>query len=704
MTSLSAYASKRQAGPSVTGYRPEIDGLRAVAIAVVIAHHFSDRLLPGGFLGVDMFFVISGYVITWSLAEHRYESFKELILGFYSRRIKRLAPALITCVVITCLLGDLFISRETSEHLHSFQAGGLALFGLSNFFFFKSAMDYFGSSAALNLFTQTWSLGVEEQFYLVFPALVWLTGGLSLDVAGRRRRLVAALVVLTALSLGLLAILETKAPSAAYFLMPPRLWELSVGCLIAIARLSPKPASASILDAGMSWMPLPASLVIGAAMATSPVSQLASTIAVVLGTAALIFTLQPRHTMFRLLTRRGVVLIGLMSYSLYLWHWSILSISRWTIGISWWTAPIQLAVMLSMAAASYVYIERPLRRAEWSASRLKTIILGLASTACAAGLVAGLGWPPVASRLYVGTSAKLDAKGATTMLSDRWRDGHLLWHARDCVLSSNAQVPKRIDAGECTVKSIAPDEGRRFLVIGNSYSAAEFEMYTALTDAGLGSVIVTSAWAASPVPEIPNASPWSKANDYYWSSVVPGLIAQLSKGDVVVLIADLQGMTPAVMSASDRESLSVLKSGLTRLANDLGKSGIQFIVQNGFPFIRDAGCTPDMAVPQWFNFGQPGICTYYSKAQSLERRQPLTQVLSDIAATHANFHTFDLFPVLCPGEVCRFYNEDRIILYRDVWSHASVEANYLARPAFLSVAREAISAARGAGGNREQPH
>jgi len=683
MTSMAACASMQQIGPATTRYRPEIDGLRAVAIAAVITHHFSDRLLPGGFLGVDMFFVISGYVITASLIGQRQNGNKDLVLGFYSRRIKRLAPALIACVLFTCLLGDLFINPELAEHLHSFQAGGLALFGLSNFHFFAAATDYFGSSAALNLFTHTWSLGVEEQFYLVFPALVLLTGGVSRQPNGHYR-LVGALMVMTAASLALNVVLLKTNPVGAYFLMPPRLWELSVGCLVAMG-----------VDrrASTTWIAAPASLLIVAALLMPPLSQFYSTLAVVIGTAGLIQSIQRQHFIHRFLTNWCVVQVGLISYSLYLWHWSILSISRWTIGIAWWTAPFQLAIIVALACASYILLERPLRHAEWSPSRFKTILIGLAFTIGGAGVVAVLKSKPVGHRLYLGSPAKLEAKGVETLLYDKWRDGALVWSPRNCVLSTNAQVGIRIDSDACLVKSSSGKTAHRFLVVGNSLSAAEFEMYTVVSGMGLGSVIVTSAWGASPVPEIENSSPWSKANEYYWSVVFPSLVAQLRPGDVVVLIAEIQHLTPATMSSADTSNIALLAAGLNRIASELRKKGVQLIFQNGNPFIREAGCTPDMAVAQWFNFGRASACVYFSKDQSLTRRQPLTDALHAVAEANENFHMLDLFPVLCPGEVCRFYNEHEVFLYRDIFAHPSVEAGRLARPLLLTVAEEALSAA-----------
>jgi peptidoglycan/LPS O-acetylase OafA/YrhL len=196
-------------------YRPEIDGLRAVAVSAVIANHFDKSLLPGGYLGVDIFFVISGYVITASLMQDKSSNLSEFLMTFYVRRIKRLLPPLLTCIIITVLLGALFI--DPSSFKSSLRAGLYALVGLSNFYFIAQETDYFATSAELNLFTHTWSLGVEEQFYLVYPTLFWLALRGRGTHARQLQTFTALLIILIVLSwLGDVWLTRTSFPGA-YF-------------------------------------------------------------------------------------------------------------------------------------------------------------------------------------------------------------------------------------------------------------------------------------------------------------------------------------------------------------------------------------------------------------------------------------------------------------------------------------------------------
>ena len=350
-----------------TPYRPEIDGLRAFAVVTVIINHFNKDIFPGGYLGVDIFFVISGFVITSSLYQRPSKDFKDFISGFYERRIKRLVPALSVFVLITSTSICLFNPEPTI----TLRTGLTSLFGLSNLYLLRQSTDYFSQTTELNVFTQTWSLGVEEQFYILFPFLIWFSGfGRQTKNGARNLFLIVGALAIASL-IGFIYLYPTN-QSAAYFLMPSRFWEMATGCLIFIG-LQKRASIEQLLE---KVPPLLVLALIVAVMYLPMSMAYVSTIAVVVLSSILIASLKKQTAAFKFFSNPKVVYIGLISYSLYLWHWSVLAISRLTIGIHWWSVPFQVALMFGFAIASYQYIETPLRKGNSFSKRWKAIIVG----------------------------------------------------------------------------------------------------------------------------------------------------------------------------------------------------------------------------------------------------------------------------------------------------------------------------------------
>ena len=333
-------------------YRPEIDGLRGIAVIAVIINHFNRDILPSGYLGVDIFFVISGYVITSSLEGRKSKTLLHFLSGFYERRIKRLVPALAIFIISVSILISLFSINPSRE----LSTGIRALFGISNITLYRGSWDYFAQPASLNPFTHTWSLGVEEQFYFLFPFLIWFSGfGRQKKEGYRNLSLIVGL--LSVISFSSFLYLNQFDKNAAYYLMPPRFWEMATGCLVflgvkknlfAIEALKRLSSLFSIIMLGVFFLPKDTSLI--------------ATISIVVLSAFLIASLRKGTIIFNLLTTRKLVYIGLISYSLYLWHWGVLSISRLTIGVYWWLIPFQVSIMFILAILSYKLIETPIRK------------------------------------------------------------------------------------------------------------------------------------------------------------------------------------------------------------------------------------------------------------------------------------------------------------------------------------------------------
>ena len=182
--------------------------------------------MPSGYLGVDIFFVISGFVITSSLSTQKYKTFTQFLIDFYARRVKRIIPALIVFLLVSSLLVCIFDPAPA----FSLKTAITSAFGLSNVYLYRQSFDYFASASELNAFTNTWSLGVEEQFYILFPLIVWYSGFANGEKAGAKRLLIS-MIFLSLLSIVYFISNYFQDFSAAYYLMPSRFWEMSAGCI-----------------------------------------------------------------------------------------------------------------------------------------------------------------------------------------------------------------------------------------------------------------------------------------------------------------------------------------------------------------------------------------------------------------------------------------------------------------------------------------
>lgn len=654
-------------------YRPEIDGIKALAITVVIVNHFSEDLLPSGYLGVDIFFVISGFVITSSLSGRHSENFSDFLLGFYSRRIKRLVPALVLFVLITSVLICFFNPLPDT----SVRTGITSLFGLSNLYLLKQSTDYFADSTKLNVFTHTWSLGVEEQFYFLFPVIVWLTGFSRRTTKKGARNLLLVIGALSVISLIAFVYTYQATQPIAYFLMPTRLWELGTGCLLFLGLKH----SNSFVCAFAGLSPLIVTAAIVAVLFTPLQFAVQSSVAIVVLTAVLITCLRSGTAAYSLFTHSQVVYIGLISYSLYLWHWGVLALSRWTIGIHWWSVPFQITIMLLLAIASYRYVETPLRRSDWSTVRWHSIGYGVGASASAAILLIVLIKTPNLS-LFTGRIPSLIAVGVPSLTNTySLEEVNSLWKGDKCVLSDNSWVDKKISVEDCTLGDFS-NAKKRIMILGNSFSAAFTHAFDELVVSDGYSVTITSSWGASLVKGI-RSEGIDKKNSYYWDSVIPSLISRLKPGDWVFLINDMAEFSPKNRTSEANKMLKQVENGLNTFSGKLSAKGIQLAILHGNPFAREANCQPITAAKQWFSpFGSP--CKLPNKSESLLRRDNLNKVLVSLEVAK-RIHIVDLFNVFCPGEQCTYYAKNGQILYRDDSSHPSVEAARLSSPIIRKV-------------------
>ncbi len=360
--------------PSAQSYLPHIDGLRALAVASVVAYHAWPQLLPGGFIGVDVFFVISGFLITRLLAaEMQAGDFS--YVGFLVRRVRRLAPAAAVCFAAVAVLGGMvFLPDAYEEFGRSLTAAAVML---ANFYFHGQA-GYFSPPAYEMPLLHTWSLAVEDQFYLIWPLL------LVSILKFRARYMLFAIVA----GLGIVSLAHAQASLSsdadyAFYMLAPRAWELLIGALLALARpVSLRPVVAS----GLSILGM--AMIVASALLLSRQSHFPGLNAApaCIGTALVIISgLGQRSVGARLLSWRPFVFGGLISYSLYLWHWPLFTFARYYAGRALTDMELFGLVIAStlIAALSWRYVETPFRRARAGYGNNARTAMGLGVAAMA---------------------------------------------------------------------------------------------------------------------------------------------------------------------------------------------------------------------------------------------------------------------------------------------------------------------------------
>jgi peptidoglycan/LPS O-acetylase OafA/YrhL len=434
------------AGITRTAYRPDIDGLRAVAVLAVVFYHAGLSFISGGFIGVDIFFVISGYVISKSLLADL-DNGRFSILGFYERRVRRIFPALFVTMIATWLVAlILFLPSYLLDYSKSLVA--CATF-LSNVYFWKNS-GYFSNGANLRPLLHTWSLSVEEQFYLFAPLTLFLIYRFF------NKRWATILTPLMLASLALSVFAERIGPTANFFLLPTRAWELLLGALLSLSPLPPlkQPWARQLLAlVGVALLIWP----VFAYSQATPFPGLAA-VPPCLGAALLIYvgsgtSAQSGSLATRILSTPPFVGVGLISYSLYLVHWPLVSFFTYYAlrppgpreGV------VIVCASLVLAVASWRFVESPLRAKSFHPGR--SALLGGGAAAMAFGAALG------AVVIFAG-----GLPGRFPHVADRV--AHADWDGNPCFLGNNPD-PRQWKQSSCV---IADGNGPTALLWGDSYA------------------------------------------------------------------------------------------------------------------------------------------------------------------------------------------------------------------------------------------
>ena len=337
-------------------YRPDIDGLRAISVLAVMFYHAEFEGFSGGFIGVDVFFVISGYLITQMILND-FEEGAFSIAHFYERRVRRILPALLVMLSCTVPLAYVFLSGDV---LADYSVSLLGATWFSSNFVFWSEAGYFDRASEFKPLLHTWSLGVEEQFYLFFPALFWvlyklkwLMSGLSVAVAS------SFLVALVGLS---------EDAEWPFYMLASRAWELGLGAMLAVVLAHTRFSKVWVsglwaeLLALSGLLAIIVSVIIFSELTATPGPLL---LVPTLGACLLIWLTPTTRYLRSMLSLKGLVGLGLISYSLYLWHQPVLVFGRIIIGDALgfeWRIALLMGT-LPLAILSWYYIERPFRHA-----------------------------------------------------------------------------------------------------------------------------------------------------------------------------------------------------------------------------------------------------------------------------------------------------------------------------------------------------
>ncbi|MFP3515566.1 acyltransferase family protein [Pseudomonas sp. SIMBA_077] len=646
-------------------YIPAIDGLRAMAVLAVIIFHvdFLD-FLPGGFTGVDLFFVISGYVISQSLSLRSDTRLVPFLMDFYRRRLLRILPALLVVLLISFLFCALFMPQFwLSEQINN--SGLAAFFGVSNIVLASSTDTYFSPSNDLNPYLHTWSLGVEEQFYLIFPALyfVWLRYKEQITLVWM------VLPLMAVASIGVSAYQTQTDQLAAFYLLTGRFWELAAGALLFHVMgpkrglLRSKTMATALLGGGFGLL-LTGFLCAGDNGFPFPWAMITVGGAGLIIASVVLPARGHNSAWQRLLQNSLLIYIGRLSYSLYLWHWPVLVMLRWTVGTELFAVQVLYPIVVwGLAAATYRFIETPLRsgQAFWQKQAWATVMVSFV----AVGSVGGASYWVSQNNEHLSLSQTRDTYN---------------WYAyrhypREPIDKTNDQ--RLLE--------------RQLFVVGDSHAAA-YRTLLKLVSLRLGIKVIEYEQGGCGVVTLMEADPTrclarreADFND---------IAARAKPGDIVFLASlrmpELQGRgrahwndeaTDKVLSEQTLDRSVGARRSAEAVLSSLQVAGLNVLIDAPKPLFRASASR----CSDWFNHMNP-VCTAgltINRDVLVRLRAPQMRLLEALQREYANLHVWDPFPLLCPGPVCSAYDADQLPLFFDS-NHLSGHGNRVLEVSFIN--------------------
>ena len=689
------------------GYRGDIDGLRAVAVISVMLYHLSSSWLPGGFVGVDIFFVISGFVVSASLAAAPRDRFHRFVAFFYARRLARIGPALVLVLLASALAATLLIPRAWLSGFNE-RTALYAFFGLSNWVMQTNADTYFAPRAEFNPYTHTWSLGVEEQFYLVFPFLffAWVT----LRDRKPGRVLATALLACLGVASFFACVYATKnSPATAFYSIFCRFWELAVGVLLY--QLSERSSTQRSNAAAIALNVLPwlgaIAIIVTFAYANAEAFPWFWAVPPVLGAACVIggFHANTSHPLRRLLGHAACQWIGKRSYSIYLWHWPVFVVLRWTAGLDdALTRVAALIVSFALAAASYRWVELPIRHHAGLMKRAPIVRIA----AMLAMIVIGWGITKV---LF--TQQKNIGLSTVSRHADDW----YVTNQMPPSLLPKAQYPRRCEtameyrsvAGGQVISYVPTKcaEGtekvtQRWNVIGDSHATAYLPMFDQLSvEAGIRINVYTFPGCGFLDLRLPMNVGRGPGCVEFTQAATQDIVSTAKAGDVVFLAALRQPrFTDQWAAFNETEVLTAVRNDLSKQwlhqARDEAPALLQPFIATGMTVLFDAPKpvfrSPAFRCADVFNATNPicrgGLTQSREALQTL--RAPVVANLAAIANKFPQVRVWDPFATLCPNETCSAMDGARPLFFDG--DHLSAYGNAKLYPEFRDMMLRLMSA------------
>ena len=686
-----------------TGYRPEIDGLRAVAVLAVIAYHLHGAWLPGGYVGVDVFFVISGFVVTASMASSRAGSLLSFISEFYARRLARILPALITVLVVSAFFSTLFIPNAWLSGL-SESTVKFALFGLSNVVMQTNTDTYFAPRAEFNPYTHTWSLGIEEQFYLLAPLLVYFwVSAYRKGLTGGTRIAAAALALTTAMSLAVCIWASQAQPAVAFYFILARLWELALGVLLFLVTYGRQTEAKAVnpqawVNSLAAWLGV-ICIAISFVYADAARFPWPWALLPVVGTLLLIGGAQvgADDPVRRLLAAPLPVWLGKRSYSLYLWHWPVFVLMRWTVGLNTpllYVTAIGTTVILTLL--SYRFIELPLRHNAWIEARPQWLRISgfLLLPVIGLVLVTHLFEHPARYSLSTVMRTPVDWYAGARMPYPELGDRQCLVGMEGLALAGGHEtryLPKDCRGKASTIK---------VHVLGDSHAGMLVSQFEQL---GAEEGIAVSVYSLPGCSYLDFNAPMDATHRTpgclaFTRAITDQTLKTGKPGDIVVLSSlrlqrygdqwasfDIPDMHTRMYNAETLKLRAAAMDDAKKWLQPFADKQLKVIFTAPTPVFK----APPFRCSDWFNQANP-ICVgrnQQPRADLEALRKPILDNMRQLGELFPNVHVWDAFALLCPDEVCLTQKDGRPLFFDG--DHLSAYGNSVVYPAFKKAILEA---------------